>query len=89
MCLQFGYAFDNFTSLDPNLLYPPLLGIPTRGLIPEGPTGETLSSSWPSSFWWCFHRLLLVTLLLCGIVVTLLLGPVVVVVLLLLAVVLR
>ena len=71
MCLQFGYAFDNFTSLDPNLLYPPLLGIPTRGLIPEGPTGETLSSSWPSSFWWCFHRLLLVTLLLCGIVVTL------------------
>ncbi|KAL8624288.1 hypothetical protein ACOMHN_034011 [Nucella lapillus] len=36
--LQFWYSFDNFTSLDPNLLYPPLLGIPTRGLIPAQPT---------------------------------------------------
>ncbi|XP_070193862.1 wnt inhibitory factor 1-like [Littorina saxatilis] len=35
---KFLYSFDNFTSLDPNLLYPPLLGIPTRGLIPSGPT---------------------------------------------------
>ncbi|XP_076469486.1 uncharacterized protein LOC143299878 [Babylonia areolata] len=34
----FWYSFDNFTSLDPNLLYPPLLGIPTRGLIPALPT---------------------------------------------------
>nr|KAG5711274.1 hypothetical protein BaRGS_005971 [Batillaria attramentaria] len=35
---MFYYVFDNFTSLDPHLLYPPLLGIPTRGLIPSGPT---------------------------------------------------
>ena len=46
--LQFWYSFDNFTSLDPNLLYPPLLGIPTRGVIPSGPTGE-LSAIHPIS----------------------------------------
>ncbi|KAK7503501.1 hypothetical protein BaRGS_00005422 [Batillaria attramentaria] len=33
--MGFYYVFDNFTSLDPHLLYPPLLGIPTRGLIPS------------------------------------------------------
>ncbi|PVD24726.1 hypothetical protein C0Q70_15211 [Pomacea canaliculata] len=35
---KFTYVFDNFTSLDPHLLYPPLLGIPTRGQIPSDPT---------------------------------------------------
>ena len=45
VCLQFLYEFDNFTSLDPNLLYPPLLGIPTRGVIPSGPTGKIASSA--------------------------------------------
>ncbi|XP_025107746.1 wnt inhibitory factor 1-like isoform X2 [Pomacea canaliculata] len=35
---EFTYVFDNFTSLDPHLLYPPLLGIPTRGQIPSDPT---------------------------------------------------
>ncbi|XP_076448578.1 uncharacterized protein LOC143285218 [Babylonia areolata] len=34
---KFWYWF-NFTSLDPRLLYPPLLGVPAYGVIPRDPT---------------------------------------------------
>ncbi|GFS25044.1 wnt inhibitory factor 1-like [Elysia marginata] len=37
-CLCFYYQFENFTSLDQDLLYEPLLGIPSRGQIPVNDT---------------------------------------------------